>query len=339
MSFSHDGCAPLSSSTDVRKIAVEPPADSIVAEVARQVAKLRSLRNMDRAAVQLVVSGERAIPALRTLLFERDPSGIFEPRCLAVWALAHLHAYDVLVEFLANSPETGDPVERIGEEAVINAVARGLRGVENEQVFQVLFAIAKRRLLPGVIEALGRFRRPETTSILIAGLADDDARPSAASALLNLGDQARHDLLHTSKLVGASTEGGNASRNQSRRTALELLLEIGVAQDDWLHLQPLTFDPDLRISTLVCDIGLGLGMVGDEAIRHLLSMSSTTDVLLSLELEDCLVRHYVAVRGVINSSVGRQDPLTHDCGKSDALLNRVILRGESRLLQTKPPLG
>ena len=312
MSFSHDGRTPVSCSTDAGKVAKEPNADSIAADVARQLAELRSLRNMDRAAVRLVASGGHAIPALRALLFERDPSGIFEPRCLAVWALAHLHACEVLVEFLAYSRETKDPVERIGEEAVINAAARGLRGVENEQVFQVLFAVAKRRLLQGVIDTLSRFRRPETIPLLIAALTDDDARPAAASALLKLGDQARPNLLCASKLVDASTDGENASRRQCRRTALELLREIGVARDDWPHLQPLMFDPDLRIAMLACDIGLGLGMAGDEAIRRLVGMSSTTDALLSLQLEDCLVRHDASPRGVVNLLVGRHNPLTHE---------------------------
>jgi HEAT repeat protein len=305
----------VSCSTDAGRVAKEPNADSIAADVARQLAQLRSLRNMDRAAVRLVASGGRAIPALRALLFERVPSGIFEPRCLAVWALAHLHAYEVLVEFLANSRETKDPVERIGEEAVINAAARGLRGVENEQVFQVLFAVAKRRLLPGVIDTLGRFRRPETIPLLIAALTDDDARPTAASALLKLGDQARPNLLCASKLVDASTDGENASHRQCRRTALELLREMGVARDDWPHLQPLMFDADLRIAMLACDIGLGLGMARDEAIRRLVGMSSTTDALLSLQLEDSLVRHDASPRGVVNLLVGRHNPLTHESGE------------------------
>jgi hypothetical protein len=286
---------------------------------------------MDRAAIQVVASGRSAIPALRTLLFERDPSGIFEPRCGAVWALASLHVYEVLMEFLATSREIADPVERVGEEAVINAAARGLREFDNEQVFEILFSIAKRRLLPGVIETLGHYRRSETISFLIAGLADDDARPAAAAALLELGDRARPALLRAAVLAVPSSGVEITSSRRCRRSALGLLRAMGVAQDDWPILQPLIDDLDSRIAMLACDIGLGLRMAGDEAVHRLVSMLLTADFLLSLQLEDCLVRHYAVARGVVNSLIVDNGSSTDGCGERRALLHRVISRGERRL--------
>ena len=294
---------PVSWTTEIGKTANEFIAGSSAADVARLTAELRSLRTMDRAAIQLVASGRGAIPALRTLLFEHDPSGIFEPRCGAVWALASLHAHEVLMEFLATSREIVDPVERVGEEAVINAAARGLRDLDDERVFQLLFAIAERRLLPGVIETLGHYRRSETISLLIAALADDDARPAAAAALLELGDRARSALLRAAVLAVPSPDVEITSSRRRRRSALGLLRAMGVGRDDWPILQPLIDDPDPRIAMLTCDIGLGLGMAGDEAIRRLVSMSSTADFLLSVQLEDCLVRHYALARGVVDSLI------------------------------------
>ncbi|MFZ1963100.1 MAG: hypothetical protein WAU78_06475 [Roseiarcus sp.] len=292
---------------------------------------------MDRAAIQLAAFGRGAIPALRTLLFERDPSGIFEPRCGAVWALASLHAYDVLMEFLATSREIVDPVERVGEEAVVNAAARGLRDFDNEQVFEILFAIAKRRLLPGVIETLGHYRRSETISFLIAGLADDDARPAAVAALLELGDRARPALLRAAALAVPSSHGESTSSRRCRRSALGLLRAMGVAQDDWPILQPLIDDLDSRMAMLACDIGLGLGMAGDEAVHRLVGMLSTADFLLSLQLEDCLVRHYAAASGGAHSLIVDHGFSIDVSGERRASLLRAISRGEHRLDPPDPP--
>lgn len=327
---------PVSWTTEIGKSVNESIAGSSAADVARLTAELRSPRTMDRATIQLAAFGRRAIPALRTLLFERDPSGVFGPRCGAVWALASLHAFEVLMEFLATSREIVDPVERVGEEAVINAAARRLRDFDDERVFPLLLAIAERRLLPGVIETLGRCRRSETISLLIAGLADDDARPAAAAALLKLGDRARPALLRAAVLAVPSSGVEITSSRRRRRSALGLLRAMGVGQDDWPILQPLTDDLDSRIAMLACDIGLGLGMAGDEAVHRLVSMLSTADLLLSLQLEDCLVRHYGVARRVVNSLIVDNGLSTDGSGERRAFLHRVISRGEHGLDPTRP---
>ena len=77
-------------------------------EVVRLVGTLRQLHGGERAFMDVVACGPRAIPALRKLLFEREPSGLFQPRCLAVDALAVLGAKEVLLDFLANSPREID---------------------------------------------------------------------------------------------------------------------------------------------------------------------------------------------------------------------------------------
>jgi hypothetical protein len=90
--------------------------------------KLRSLHDGDRGVIEIAACGRRAIPALRALLFERGPSGLYEPRCLAVKALGALEAYDVLIEYLNAPRAIVDPIERVGEDAVLNAAARAARG-------------------------------------------------------------------------------------------------------------------------------------------------------------------------------------------------------------------
>ena len=68
--------------------------------VERAIKKLKSLHDGDRGLIETVACGRRAISALRALLFEREPIGLFQVRCLAARALAGLEAYDVLIEFL-----------------------------------------------------------------------------------------------------------------------------------------------------------------------------------------------------------------------------------------------
>jgi hypothetical protein len=107
------------------------------ARVQRAIDKLKSLHDGDRGVIEIAACGRRAIPALRALLFEREPSGLYRPRCQAVKALAALEAYDALIEYLNAPRETADPVERIGEDAVINAAARALTGLHEARIFEL----------------------------------------------------------------------------------------------------------------------------------------------------------------------------------------------------------
>ena len=157
--------------------------------------KLRSLHDGDRGVIEIAACGRRAIPALRALLFEREPSGLYQPRCQAVKALAALEAYDVLIEYLNAPRAIADPVERVGEDAVINAAARALTGLHEARIFELLMSLAETRLLPGVIGALGRFGKVEAIPYLVEALTEDESRPAAEAALGNLGSPARQALL------------------------------------------------------------------------------------------------------------------------------------------------
>jgi HEAT repeat protein len=129
-----------------------------------------------------------AIPALRALLFQREPSGLYQPRCQAVKALAALEAYDVLIEYLNAPRAIADPVERVGEDAVINAAARALTGLHEARIFELLMSLSETRLLPGVIGALGRFGKVEAIPYLVEALTvqDQDAKIAVLACKISL---------------------------------------------------------------------------------------------------------------------------------------------------------
>jgi len=190
------------------------------------VRKLRSLHDGDLGVVETVLCGKRAIPALRAVLFEREPSGLFETRCRAVQALSALKAHDVLVEFLANSHWAADPVERLGDDAVINAAARALAKHRDEDTFQVLLKLSKQRLLPGVVAAIGSFKRAAAIPYLVAGLAEDECRPFAETALEKFGAQARAALTQIVNETATSPDSDSPSCVRQRQSALRILVRM-----------------------------------------------------------------------------------------------------------------
>ena len=194
-------------------------------DLSHAIKKLQSLHNGDVGVVETIACGKRAIPALRALLFEREPSGLFETRCRVVQVLAKLDARDVLIEFLTDRHEATDPVERLGDDAVVNAVARAVARYRDEQVFQLLWALARRRPLPGLIAALGSLGRPESIPCLIDALAEDECRSVAEAALEKQGEAARIALLRT-KARPLPPGGESASQVRQRHSILRLLVKL-----------------------------------------------------------------------------------------------------------------
>jgi len=76
-----------------------------------------------------------------------------------VEALAQLGAKEVLLEYLSQKREIPDAVARFGEEAVENTAARALSKWRTDNVYLFLKDYAQKRMLSGVIEALGKFER------------------------------------------------------------------------------------------------------------------------------------------------------------------------------------
>jgi hypothetical protein len=138
---------------------------------ANAIERLKSLHGGDEAFAGLLVFGAEAVPELRTLLFERESSGLYQPRRLAAEALAALKSFDTLGEFLRLDREIDDPVERLGEEVVISTAARAIAQLREEWVFQLLLGLAKRHRLSGVLTGVGAFKRRESIPCLVRALA------------------------------------------------------------------------------------------------------------------------------------------------------------------------
>jgi len=159
--------------------------------VRRSIAKLKSYQDGDVAILEVVACGSQAIPHLRALLFAREPSGLFQIRVRVVDALAKLGAREALIEYLEAQPTILDPIERVGEDAVINAAALAVASVREGRVFELLLRLAQRSVLTGVIGALGAFGRVEAIPVLVDALQEDASRLTAENALKKLGRPAR----------------------------------------------------------------------------------------------------------------------------------------------------
>jgi HEAT repeat protein len=281
-----------------------PLADSANDDAAlRKLAhRLRSLHDGDVAVVEAATLGAKAIPVLRELLFEVDPAGIFEPRQRAVQALAALGACDVLSEFIATWEAAADPVQRTGDEAVLSAAARALAAAHSPEAFGVLLAAARKHTVAGLIEALGEYRRAETVPILAEALEDDVKRPAAQEALRKLGQDALPALVEIASYVIVGRCGREtASGIRRRRSALELLLELGPTPAMWEKLRRFTDDANPEVAALACRIGMA---AGDQAAKRacaqrLISLLAQAAWFSRQEIEDSLSENFTFAREAV----------------------------------------
>lgn len=195
-------------------------------EIHRLVLQLEDLHRGKRAAEQLVACGEDSVGPLRDYLLHGRPSHIFQPRQWAVQVLARLGAWPVLLEYLNAQKSIPDPVIRFGEEAVENTAARALAARQTEEVFRALLRLAGERILPGVIEALGSFRRPETVSLFITALGDDLCRIAAEQALRQVGPLAIPALRKAARCTRVSRTRETPTETIRRKSAARLVSEI-----------------------------------------------------------------------------------------------------------------
>ncbi len=271
--------------------------------IARAIAKLASLRDDAPLGVSEVVAcGPAAIPALRKLLFDREPSGLYEPRRRAVEALAELKAYDVLAEYLTIPRMITDPVEETGEEAVINAAARALADWSSPKALPLLTSLTRRAPLVGVVDALAKLHCVEAIPYFITALAEDFTRPSAEAALRSFGAEAAPALLEAACLRFPLGRPESVSSLRSRRSALALLAEIGPGPNIQSSvIETFLDEQDSALAILGCRIMLASGSLAaaPAAIKRLISLLPDTDILLRLEIEDCLVAHFPVARPYI----------------------------------------
>jgi HEAT repeat protein len=214
----------------------------------------------------LIACGSRAIEPLRHFLLEGKPSAIYQPRQRAVEALAGLGARDVLIEYLRQKKEIADPEVRLGEEAVESTAARHLPKWPSEEVYRVLLEISQERCLPGALEALGQFRRPESIPQLVTALEDDVCRPAAEEALRKIGAPARSVLVHALLTPKPNKEAETPSSLRRRGSAAGLLAEIGISAGEWQQLRHLLNETDPAILVAVSKMASRVGGTGDRVL-------------------------------------------------------------------------
>jgi HEAT repeat protein len=275
------------------------------------ISKLRSLHDGDSGVVDTIACGAAAIPELKAILFSREPSGIYEIRRNAVEALAGLHAFDVLRDFLSAPRDITDPIERTGEDAIINAAARVLGKRPDSRDLPLLYSLMRVRPLAGVIETLGQFRQPAALPFFIDALGDDFLRRSAEDAILHLGTGAIRDLV-LAALDRTPLGDRELPRSISRRRSVLQLLEalavtrallppafFRIVEDDdpWIALRATCLCLPHMTQTQASHAVAGL-------IRHLKS----PDDLLAREIEDILVEQYP----LVSAAVDEADAERHD---------------------------
>jgi|SRR5208337_1302774 len=304
-------------------------------EIEHAINKLKSLHDGDLAITDVAAYGECAIPALRELLFAREPSGLYQVRCRAVETLALVRAYNVLIEFLSAERAITDPVERVGEDAVINAAALAVANVRKQPVFELLLRLGNNQpSLTGVIAAVGAFNRVDAIPVLIEALEDDASRRTAEAALRRLSRSAIPALVRAATLHVPSAERESESSLRRRRSALETLLQIGIPRKTWATLRDLIDDRDSKVVVLACKICLKRGWTSERsrAIHRLIALLDQVDWMLRDDIENCLVAHFDTARNIIarridgdSSPTPGNSPLTE---QAKQVLRRVQERVE-----------
>lgn len=266
--------------------------DQLDARAARElVNRLRRLHDGEAAVMAVAAKGAAVVPALQELLVEREPSGIYQPRCRAAKTLGLVGAFDVLGDFLRLERRFADPIEQSGEDAVVNAAARALTRRKSEADFELLRAIAgKHAYLTGAVEALGSFGRADAVPELGAALGEDHSRFAAEAALAAIGKPAIATLVEIALRAPPAGELEYDRDARHRRSALRVLAKIGVPAPIWPRLRTLIGDEDSWVATLACGIALtGRGRAdGTAARRRLAQLRNSQDVWLRMHIEDLL---------------------------------------------------
>jgi len=287
----------------------EPPL-TIGNRINKAIARLQGLREGYAAVLDLVTCGQAAIGPLREFLFARNPSGIFQPRCDAVQALAALGAKDVLLDFLTCPRNVVDPTEQAGEDAVTNAVARALIKWPDDQLFSLLLEISQHKLLDGVVEALAEYGREEAISIFAPALGDDFCRPAAEKAFRKIGVSSCPYLLHLAALrVVISDDIEYDFSRRRRRSALRLFAELYYSEDLPEPVRLLVADNDPQVALLACSICLPRIIPAErkEIAERLVILLNSNDWMLRTEVEDLLIDYYADCRSVVERNLTLTD--------------------------------
>jgi hypothetical protein len=239
------------------------PEQTLDARIGRALNHLTSFHDGDGGVAEVLALGTDAIPALTQVLTQREPSGLFQVRCRAIEALAALKAFSVLGDFLRMPRDVTDPVERLGDDAVVSAAARAIARLREPWVYELLADLARHRPLRGVLAGLGSFFRVDSLPVFVDALQEDHLRSTAEAILRGFGSKARPALVMVALEPDVGAEWESESHLRKRRSALGVLSEIGVPCRDWPQLRPLIDNPDHQVALLVCEIGIKSGGTAD----------------------------------------------------------------------------
>jgi hypothetical protein len=228
-----------------------PPGDP---EVRRLLARLQSLVDGQSAVEALAACGPIAIPLLREFLLSGRVTSVPQPRMWAVEALALLGARNVLIDYLQAPSRAVDAQLQFAEDAVRNTAGRRLSAWRDNQTFEILLDLCRKRNLPGFIETLAGFERPEAIPCLDRALEDDMCREAAEAGLRKLGPAARSALLLSAAAPLPNAEEETPSSLRRRRSVLGLLAEIGVERQGWEELRPLLAERDPELLARLAQI-------------------------------------------------------------------------------------
>jgi hypothetical protein len=304
--------------------------------------RLHSLVDGQQASMQLAYFGDAAVAPLREFLLSGTPSGIFQPRQWAVGALGALGAKDVLMEYLANDRHIPDPVIRQGEDAVRNTAARYIACWKTEDVFQLLLSLADRRVLPGVISALGEFRRVEALPCFEWALEDDVSRPAAEEALANFGEAAADTLVSTLFRKRMNEDDEVPSSLLRRRSAMKLLADAGLGNPFWRRLQPLLEenDPELVVHAARVAVTAGTELDKKCAVHALLRILPDAPWYLREDAAGCLEALFNFGETLIEEEIALHLALPpRQRAVDNALIMLVRLRShvQDRSIKTRDP--
>lgn len=303
--------------------------ERVRSEIRLRIERLTSLVDGHEASMELAGFGTAAIEPLRQFLSEKAPSGIFQPRQWAIEALAAIGAKDVLVDYLAQDEHIVDPVVRHGEDAVRNTAARLVARWKTDDVFHLLLALSQKRVLPGVVDALGLFGRPEALPILERALEDDVARPAAEKALVQFGSQATEALIATVGRKRMNDDEEVPSSLRRRRAAAEILSDSPLEKGLWPKLRPLLDegDPELVVHSAKIAAVLASDLDKKHAVAALLRVLPESPWYVKDEAAGCLEALYNLAEPLIENEIARRSempPLKR--ATDDALLTLMRLR-------------
>jgi len=269
-------------------------------EIRSFVRDLESLSGGDLTVSLLVGCGERAVPPLRELLLNGKPRGVFQPRQRAVETLAELGAKDVLMEYLTQKRVIADAVVRFGEEAIENTAARELARWPTDEVFEFLTNLTQRRMLPGAVDALGGFGRPEATPVFVKALGDDVSRPSAEKALRAIREKVKPALLQAARRVSAQ-EDEKPSERQRRRSVVRILADMMLTEEEWNELKLLLQDGDPEIEIMTAEMAVDWAPPAEKQIaaRFLIRSLDSVHWFLQICIQECLGRNYEVLHELI----------------------------------------